>query len=498
MEIEMTGSMNRSKNLIMEAAMKSAIRGAIAVSLIVSSGAYAQTAADEVNQRLIKSRAVEAVIWGMPAVNTDLMRQEMLTKTPGKIGQVIYWGKPLDWHNQTLTPNPDALYFMVFFNTREGPVVLDLPPGDANGSFNGNIVTMWQMPLEDAGLLGIDKGAGAKFLILPPGYTGPKPDGYIARQSDTFGGYMLFRANFKSHADADVQAAIAYGKRMKVYHFAQAADPPATVFTDVKDIDFDSTIRYDLSFFEHLNRIVQEEPWLDRDRAMIDQLKSIGIEKGKPFAPNDATKALLASAVKDAGAWLEAKYDAGLPPFFSATGRWTYPAPPEVVKAYSDAFADPNEYPLDGRGLGYSYAYVGIKRLGAGQFYSISIRDKDGDAFDGGKTYRLNVPPNVPVDQYWSVTAYDRQTHALMKNMPRASRSSQIPELQKNADGSIDLWLGPVAPAGKETNWLPTDPARKFELMARFYGPRKEFFEKKWLLPDVEKAAATMGSGAKQ
>jgi hypothetical protein len=87
----------------------------------------------------------------MPAVNYDLMLQQMLTKTPGNVGQIIYWGRPLDAKNQTLTPNPDALYFMAFFNTKDGPIVLDLPPGDAEGSFNGNIVTVWQMPLEDAG-----------------------------------------------------------------------------------------------------------------------------------------------------------------------------------------------------------------------------------------------------------------------------------------------------------------------------------------------------------
>ena len=468
------------------------------LTLLLATPAVGQTfSTDDLARRMIERRAVEAVIWGIPAVNTDLMRQEMLTKTPGRVGQVIYWGRPLDWHNQTLTPNPDALYFMVFFSTKDGPIVLDLPPGDANGSFNGNIVTVWQMPLEDAGLLGIDKGAGGKFLVLPPGYAGAKPDGYIALQSDTYSGYMLFRSNLRSHGDADVQAAIAYGKRMKVYSLAQADNPPATVFTDVKDIDFDSTIRYDASFFEHLDRIVQEEPWIDRDRAMIDSLKSLGIEKGEPFKPDDAMKATMTSAAKEGGAWLEAKYDAGLPPFFSATSRWTYPAPPEVIKSYADGFADMNSYPLDGRGLGYSYAYIGIKRLGAGQFYAISIRDKDGDPLDGGRTYRLNVPAGAPVDQYWSVTAYDRQTHALIKNVARASRSSQIADLQKNADGSVDIWLGPTAPAGRQANWLPTDPGRKFELMARFYAPRKEFFEKTWVLPDVEKTGATVGSGGK-
>ncbi|MGA9948657.1 MAG: DUF1214 domain-containing protein, partial [Xanthobacteraceae bacterium] len=153
-------------------------------------------------------------------------------------------------------------------------------------------------------------------------------------------------------------------------------------------------------------------------------------------------------------------------------------------------YADPSVYPVDNRGLAYSYAYIGIKRLGVGQFYLISIRDKDGDPFDGGKTYRLTVPANAPVEQYWSVTAYDRETHTLIKNMPRASRSSQIPELQKNADGSIDIFFGPQAPVGKETNWVPVDPARKFELMFRLYGPTKPLFDKTWKLPDVEKVAA--------
>lgn len=466
--------------------MKEFLLAASVTLSILTTHASAQTAAD-LDMRMIESRAVEAVIWGMPAVNYDLMLQEMLAKTAGKVGQVIYWGRPLDWHNQTLTPNPDALYFMAFFNTKNGPVVLDLPPGDSHGSFNGSIVTTWQAPLEDAGLLGVDKGKGGKFVILPPGYKGAKPVGYIPLQSDTFGGYILFRANFKSHSDADVRAAVAYGKRMKVYALAQAAHPPQTIFTDVQDVDFDSTIRYDATFFDHLNRIVQSEPWLDRDRAMIDQLKSLGIEKGKPFDPSDATKAALVSAARKAGAWLEAQYEAGLPPYFSASSHWTFPSFPGLIKAAQNGFADPNSYPVDYRGLAYSYAFVAIKRLGAGQFYLFSIRDEDGDFYDGAKSYRLHVPPNVPIKQYWSVTAYDRKTHALIKNMPRASRASNASEVKKNGDGSVDIFLGPKAPAGKDANWVPTDPNGKFELIFRLYAPTKDFFDKKWVLPDVEK-----------
>src|SRR5262249_52958272 len=151
-----------------------------------------------------------------------------------------------------------------------GPIVIDVPPASADGSLNANIVNIWQQPLEDAGLMGVDAGKGAKLLMLPPGYSQPIPDGYEALQPNTNGSYVLFRSNLQSHSDADVAKSIAYARRIRVYPLSQASNPPATMFTDVKDVLFDSTIRYDDSFFTHLDRIVQSEPWLDRDRAMID------------------------------------------------------------------------------------------------------------------------------------------------------------------------------------------------------------------------------------
>jgi len=439
----------------------------------------------EANAQLARARAVEAVIWGMPAVNTDLMLQQMLTKTTGKVNQFIYWGRPMDFHNQTLTPNPDTIYFMMFFDTREtGPLVLEVPPKDATGSLTGNIVTMWQTALEDVGALGIDKGAGGNFLILPPGFSGEVPAGYAPLRADTYSGYALLRVNMKSHSDADVAAAIAYGKRMKLYPLKAASSPPTSVFTDVKDVDYDSTIRYDLSYFESLDRIVQREAWIERDRAMIDVLRTIGIEKGKPFAPDETTKKVLTEAVGDAKALLERRYDEGFPPFFP-NSHWMTPTLQEAMDGQSSNYASRDRYAVDARGLLYSYGYISIKRPGTAQFYLISIRDRGGNPMHGGHTYRLSVPPNAPVEQYWSVTAYDRQTHALIKGMSRASRSSQIAEMKPNADGSVDVYFGPKAPPGKEAHWVPTDPHRDFELMLRVYGPTKAFFDKAWVLPDL-------------
>jgi len=442
------------------------------------------------DERLLHHRATEAVIWGMPAVNYDLMLQEMLSKTTGKVNEVIYWGHPLDWRNQTLTPNPDTLYFMTFLDLRAaGPMVIEVPPGDAGGSLNGNIVNIWQMPLEDVGLLGVDKGAGGRFVVLPPDHAQPVPEGYTPLRSDTFAAYALLRSNLASHAQAEVERSIAYGRRIRVYPLSAAASPPPTTFTDVKDVLFDSTIRYDASFFGNLDRIVQAEPWLPRDRLMINTLRSIGMEKGKPFAPGARMRAVLDTAVREAQAILETMYDTGWEPFFAGT-QWRAAAPAEFIKAQVTAYADPDEYPSDIRGMCYTYGYIGLKRLGTGQFYLIGIKDRDGAPLEGGRTYRLTVPPGAPVEQYWSVTAYDRRTHALIRNMPRASRSSQVSEMQRNADGSVDVFFGPAAPAGREANWVPTDPQRPFELMFRVYGPRPEFFEKRWTLPDVVPAGS--------
>jgi hypothetical protein len=449
-------------------------------------GAYSP---DELARRAIERCAVEAVIWGMPAVNTMLM-YEAMRGAGGQTGEIIYWGKPLDWRNQTLTPNPDTLYFVGFYDTNaSGPMVVEIPPAGDDGSLNGNFVTLWQTALEDAGLLGVDKGKGVRFVITPPGYAGQIPEGFEQLASDTYSGFFLIRSNLKSHSGADVQRSIAYGKRVKFYPLSQIDNPPETVFIDVKDKDFDSTIKYDASFFALLDRVVQSEPWIARDRVMIDQLRSLGIEKGELFAPDDATKRALEAGVDEAKAWLAARYDAGFPPFF-AGAHWTLPALPETIDGQSTTYADPNKYAVDARGVAYSYAYIAIKRLGAGQYYLININDKDGEAYDGGKTYQLHVPPDAPVEQYWSVTAYDRETHALIKGMARASRASNAADLEKNADGSVDIFFGPKAPEGKQSNWVPTDPARRFELMFRFYAPTKALFDKAWTLPDVEKVVA--------
>lgn len=439
----------------------------------------------ELLDRAVERRAVEAVIWGMPAVNYERM-VAAAHASGAKMNQVVYWSRPVNFKNQTLTPNPDTIYLNPFYDTSGGPIVVEIPPADEDHVIVGSFDVAWQNALADVGPAGEDKGRGGKYLILPPGYKENAPDGYIVLQSETYRGFVILRSNFKGRSDADIAAAVAHGKRVKVYPLG--GDPNSTVFVDVYDKPFDATIPYDWTFFEYLDRFVQAEPWLVRDKAKIDVLKTVGIEKGKPggFKPDAAKRAILDRAVKEAHEVISLKYESGFtPPFFDGT-RWGVPVPKETRDGLGSMFSEPNEYGIDGRAVMYHMAYFSPKVFGGGQFYVMSDRDRNGNALDGGKAYRLTVPPDAPIEQYWSVTAYDRETHALIVGMPRPSLASNDSAVVKNADGSTDVFFGPKAPAGKEANWVPTDPNRRFELLFRLYGPKKALFEKTWKLPDVE------------
>jgi hypothetical protein len=321
--------------------------------------------------------------------------------------------------------------------------------------------------------------------FLPPAYKDKVPDGYLPMPSQTFAGFIGLRSNIKSGSDEDIAKAVAYGKRVRLHPLSQAAKPPQTTPVDLMDVVYDNIIPYDLRFFESLDRFVQREPWLERDKVMIDSLKSIGIEKGKAFSTSAQSRLILEQAITEARAWIDAEYETVFsPPYFEGT-HWAVPASPEVIEGMSTTFGNPNSYPVDGRGLTYSFAYFSAKHLGAGQFYLMTIKDEADRAFEGDGMYRLTVPANPPVRLYWSATVYDRATHAFIRDVPRFSISSSTPELQKNADGSADVYFGPRAPAGKESNWIPTRPKSRFEVLFRLYGPEKPLFDKTWRMPDI-------------
>src|SRR5260221_9531116 len=235
---------------------------------------------EELQQRMLERRAVEAVIWGMPIVSLDAMRQAYFRDGQAKYNDIVWWPKGSGWKNQSLTVNTSVRYMYFFCNTREdGPVVVDLPPAVAGASFYGTIEDAWFVPLVDIGF----EGKGGKYLVLPPGYTAEVPAGYIAVRPKTYNTMTLVRSILASGSEESVRAGNALVNQMKIYPLAKASNPPAQRYVDMTDMLYDGLIKYDESFYTSLARMLNEEPVHPHDLEMMGMLLPLGIEKGSEF-----------------------------------------------------------------------------------------------------------------------------------------------------------------------------------------------------------------------
>jgi len=447
--------------------------------------AAAQTSSPEkTNDQTLEQRAVTAAIWGMPIVSVYAMRQAYFRDAKANYNDIVFWSKFSDWKNQTTTPNSSTHYVYFNFNTKEGPVVVEIPPAVEAGLF-GSLLDAWQVPLVDVGPRGEDQGKGGKYLLLPPDFKGVVPTGYIAVRSQTYNGYALFRVIPKSSSAADVSNAIALVKKMRLYPLAKKSDPPEQRFEDMANKLFDGIVRFDESFYASLAQMINEEPVLTRDRAMIGLLLPLGIEKGKEFKPDAATQRLLAQSARDAHAWLMNGLLTYITPHWSDSS-WALPAAP-VAPETAFSCERPNYLDVDARGLGFFSFYAPPKKLGAATFYVGTFKDAKGDLLRGEESYRLHVPPNVPARQFWALTLYDRETCGFIRDMPRTGLDSFDQNMRRNADGSVDIYIGPKPPAGKEANWIQTASGRGWFPYFRFFGPEKPLFENTWKLPEIER-----------
>jgi len=439
---------------------------------------------EDLNHQILQQRAVTAAIWGMPIVSVYAMRQAFFRDAKANYNDVVFLSTPSDWKFQTTTPNITTRYVYFNFNTKEGPVVVEIPPAVEAGLF-GSLLDAWQVPLADVGPEGEDQGKGGKYLLLPPDFSGNPPAGYTIVRAQTYNGYALLRAIPKSSSEADVNNAIALVKKMRLYPLANADHPPEQRFVDMAGKLFDGIVRFDESFYASLAQMINEEPVLARDRAMMGLLLLLGIEKGKEFKPATTTQSALAQSARDAHAWLMNGLLTYITPQWTDSS-WALPAAPVSFET-AFSFERPNYLDVDARGLGFFSFYAPPKKLGAATSYVGTFKDAKGDLLRGEESYRLHVPPNVPARQFWELTLYDRETCAFIREMPRAGLTSLDQKMQRNPDGSVDVYIGPKPPAGKEANWIQTVSGHGWFPFFRFYGPEQPFFEKTWKLPDIEK-----------
>lgn len=431
-------------------------------------------------------RATQAYLWSIPLVSAASVKRGLTEDL--EIGEydIVLYENYLDTKSIWLTGNNVTIYGASLFNMADdGPVVVEVPPGPSAGVLND---FWWRT--SGVGGLGPDQGNGGKFFIVPPGYDGEIPsDGYYIVESGT-NDYMFFLRGYVE--EGDVAGAADLFHQIRIYPYSERNDPRMNRVFPSTGKRTDTVEPEGLEYWKLLSETINNNPVEERDRFYMAMLRPLGIEKGKTFAPDERQKRILEEAARVGHAMAQV---ISFSPRIDGASAY-----PETNWYHTFTFnttegsqQEAEHYSqLDER---LHYLFLGtwpaqamnLPFPSAGQRYVQSFKDKDGAWLDGSKFYRLRVPPNVPAKQFWSVTVYDNLTRSMTMNEANRAAVTSYDDIVVNEDGWIDLYFGPDAPDGLETNWIDTSASEGWFVWFRFYGPTETFFDQSWALPDFEK-----------
>ncbi len=429
-------------------------------------------------------RAVQAYLWAYPAVSFQSIQIEGKRAFGLELNDLGIADNYLDPKSLWLTANDLTIYALANMDLgKHGPIVIDIPPG----AIVGLIDDFWQRSLTDVGLPGPYGDKGGKFLLLPPGYTGEVPQSGYQILKGTMNNYNVMIRGILVNNDKD--GAVQNVRRAKIYPLSEAANPKPNKFVSISGAVINTLPPTGLEFWERLSMFINNNPVQERDRFYMAMLKPLGIEKGKAFQPDARQKKILEEATRIGDAMGRVMLFDGPERFGTANAfagtNWhsvTLVDPTQETETYSQV----DERLHYTYGAIYTSPGIGVMKAGPGSNYVQEFKDKDGNRFDGAKSYRLNLPANVPAAAFWSMTLYSSDSRSMLQNPTNDAARSSYDKLKINADGSIDLYFGPKAPAGNENNWIETVPGKGFYPMLRFYSPKEGRFDGTWKLPDVE------------
>lgn len=438
-------------------------------------------------------RGVETFLNGIPATSLEGLRLGMAEVGATKSHQCVLLDHLMDSNPLFLTGNTDTVYASVMFNLQEdGATVVEIPAKCGPGTVNDAYFRF----VTDMGIPGPDRGAGGKYLILPPDDDSDlnPPEGgmeaevndetFFVSRSKSYVNWLILRG-FLVDGQPDAATAM-FKSHLKVYPLSQAPNPPAMEFISASKVPFNTIHANTYEFYEELHTVIDREPVSMLESELRGLFASVGIQKGKPFAPNDRLKTILTDAVAVGNATarsiflrprLENTY------FYENSGWFT-----GFVGGDYQFLKDGGEGGRfqDARTLFFYMATVNtpamvMKMVGKGSQYAGNATDKDGNYLDGSKYYKLNIPANAPAQDFWSLVIYDPQTRSeLQTSQPFPSKNSKRDDLDVNTDGSVDLYFGSQSPEGKEKNWIETVPGKGWFAILRLYGPLSPWFDKTW------------------
>lgn len=441
-------------------------------------GYLKQALVDPVRDEQLRAQAISAHEYALPIVGLERWRAGFLKEA--EYGDWLIY-EERDQKIPILTANTTTPYVLTFLDLSEGNYYLDLPAGPIGGM----IIDIYQTPQADLGVVGPDQGKGGRYLVVGPESVVPEEhdaDFVVSSSSN-----LVFIGSRIIGLEGDAYKAVLNGHQL----YAVGAKPGGQKFIDATSSPtWMGDQSQGMEYWQDLNRVLQNEPVVDRNRFILTQLRRLGMEKGQPFEPDEQQTRLLTEAAEigNAAAMVNSFSRDAVKEKHWPDRRWLY-----VLNMNHLDHVAPGYYETMEIG---AYAYEAIttskamvlKNVGAGSQYLGAYQDAEGEWLDGRHQYEVVVPKDSPAKQFWSITVYDNDTRTLIQNDQGKSDVSSVQSgLKVEPDGSTKVIVGGSPPAGYENNWIESNPEKGFFVYLRLYGPLEPYFDKSWTMPDVKR-----------
>jgi hypothetical protein len=437
---------------------------------------------ERVREEIDYQRAVQAYIHFVPAVAMMQWRNAHFGPLGGKAGDLIIY-RTTKQKMPIITANDTTTYVITFAELSDtgGLLMYEVPAGPTGGG----VIDLWQRPVSDTGMVGPDRGKGGKFLIVLDGTKVPENHGadfVITSKTNTIliGTRILTPDPVEGQRILNAHKIHGLGKESAIRIF------------EAPNRNWEGHQPRGREYWKVVHQSIDLNPLEERDMAVLQGLKNLGIEKGKPFNPTAAQKKLLEEAALVGETW--AMGNSFLKP--NPVKHWTDDPKSQwqfilFMQSPLDQMAK-THMEIDAR-TAYTYEAITVTEastmnlVDAGIQYLAAYKDDGGKWLDGAKAYELVAPPDVPMLNFWSLVLYDYDTRCMIENPQGKTEVNSRQELIKNADGAVRLVFSPTKPEGVlDANWIQTNPKKGFFAYFRWYSPTKAFFDRSWKMGNIK------------